>query len=898
MKKSALLLQVVFTTIFVLLVIPQTGCKKDKEKIVPEDQSTYDIPETTKLISDQKWNENIVSLDSSSWTMTFKSSIKNDYDIKTGDILFVSKGRGLLRKILSINQEGSELVITTAQATMVEAWPNGRLSYRRDLTEDLKKAKLVPGEGVTIIKTGNDKDREAFTVGWEKEIADNVTLSGVLKFTPEVYIFAVWHGYKPDTVILTLTSTETLELNSTVNIASLNLKKEISLITIPLPPIWVAGTPVKITPEFKIILGANLDIKSEVSTGITQMLSFTSGFQYINGDVSIINEMDKNLQPLPPTLTNTLNAKAFIKPELNMIIDNIVSPYFNLEMYGQLEAELGTTPWWILYGGLKSRAGFKIGFWGWIVHKEVFNIGMDIFDYKIPLADAEGHINIFPEADFSVSPENGSVGTVFYFDASGCSDEEDEPGQLKVRWDWENDGKWDTQYSTNKEATHVYSSAGNYTVTMEVIDTEGAMDVTSKQINVSQNTIPVAEFEVEPESGAIGTVFYFDYSGSHDEEDGVTYLEFRWDWEGDGIWDTEFEDFDYDDITHVYEQAGDYNVKLQVKDTDGAMGDTVQTIHVLNTYAPVASFTIDPQTGNNTTVFTFDASGSYDEEDPVEVLQVRWSWSYDNEWDTEWTTDKTIEHLFSGAGTKIIKLIVKDSDGNTNITSQELIVDEFDGVPCPGIPTVTYGGQVYHTVLIGDQCWFKENLNIGTRIPLSSAQTDNGTMEKYCYEDDENYCDIYGGLYQWHELMQYVETPGPKGLCPEGWHVPTDGDWKVLEGTVDSIYGVGDPEWDKTGYRGYNAGLNLKSKEWWFNAGNGIDKYGYKALPAGYSNFVTGNFYDLGKRGMFWTSTKGNNNETAFNRTFTYTWAPDEVYRYSYSVHTTLGYSVRCLKDN
>lgn len=894
MKKFAFF-RVLLAAILVLLVVCQSGCKKDKDETVPETPSTYDIPETTKLISDQKWDEYIVSLDSSSWTITFKSSIKNDYDLITGDILFISKGQGQLRKILSINEEGSELVITTIQATIVEAWPNGRLSYRRDLTEDLKKAKLIPGEGVTIIKTSKDENRETFTVEWEKEIYDHVSLNGVLEFSPEVYIFAVWHGLTPDTVILTLTTTETLEINSTVNIASLELKKEISLVTIPLPPIWVAGTPVKVTPVFEIILGANLDIKSEVSTGVTQMLSFTSGFQYINGDVSIINEMDKNLQPLPPTLTNTLNAKAFIKPELNMIIDNVISPYFNLEMYGELEAELGTTPWWTLYGGLKSRTGFKLGIWGWIIHKEVFTIGIDIFDYKIPLADAEGHINTFPDADFLVSPENGSVGTIFHFDASGCSDEEDETSELKVRWDWENDGDWDTQYSTNKEAAHVYSSAGNYTVTLEVIDTEGAMDLTSEQINVSQNTIPVAVFDVEPESGAIGTVFYFDYSESHDEEDGLTYLEFRWDWEGDGIWDTEFEDYDYDEKTHIYTQAGDYNVKLQVKDTDGAIGDAVQIVTVLNSHAPVASFTIDPQTGNTATVFTFDASGSYDEEDPVEVLQVRWNWNNNTDWDTDWSTNKIVEHEYSGSGTKIIKLIVKDSDGNTNITSRELTVEEFDGVPCPGIPTVIYGGQVYHTVLIGDQCWLKENLNIGARIPISSAQTDNGVIEKYCYEDDENYCDVYGALYQWNELMQYIETPGSQGLCPESWHVPTDGDWKVLEGTVDSLYGIGDPEWDKTGYRGFNAGLYLKSDQWWFNSGNGIDKHGYTVFPAGYGNINTGNFYGLGKEGYFWTSTKGNNNGTAFNRKFKYN--NDKIHRYSYSVYMTYGYSVRCLKD-
>jgi len=83
-------------------------------------------------------------------------------------------------------------------------------------------------------------------------------------------------------------------------------------------------------------------------------------------------------------------------------------------------------------------------------------------------------------------------------------------------------------------------------------------------------------------------------------------------------------------------------------------------------------------------------------------------------------------------------------------------------------------GKTYNTVLIGTQCWMRENLNIGTRIDGSQNQTDNGTIEKYCYDDLESNCDIYGGLYQWDEAMQYVTTQGVQGICPAGWHLPTD----------------------------------------------------------------------------------------------------------------------------
>jgi len=88
-----------------------------------------------------------------------------------------------------------------------------------------------------------------------------------------------------------------------------------------------------------------------------------------------------------------------------------------------------------------------------------------------------------------------------------------------------------------------------------------------------------------------------------------------------------------------------------------------------------------------------------------------------------------------------------------------------------GASKVNYGGKAYNTVLIGDQCWLKENLDIGTMI--TSSPSNNGIIEKYCYGNIESNCDIYGGLYQWDEAMQYATIEGAKGICPDGWYIPT-----------------------------------------------------------------------------------------------------------------------------
>ncbi|MEI7813122.1 MAG: FISUMP domain-containing protein, partial [Ignavibacteria bacterium] len=97
-----------------------------------------------------------------------------------------------------------------------------------------------------------------------------------------------------------------------------------------------------------------------------------------------------------------------------------------------------------------------------------------------------------------------------------------------------------------------------------------------------------------------------------------------------------------------------------------------------------------------------------------------------------------------------------------------------------GTSTVTYSGKTYHTVQIGSQCWLKENLDVGTMVNGSRNQINNGTTEKYCYDDKPSNCATYGGLYQWDEAMAYSTTPGSKGICPTGWHIPTDAEYQTL----------------------------------------------------------------------------------------------------------------------
>ncbi len=213
-------------------------------------------------------------------------------------------------------------------------------------------------------------------------------------------------------------------------------------------------------------------------------------------------------------------------------------------------------------------------------------------------------------------------------------------------------------------------------------------------------------------------------------------------------------------------------------------------------------------------------------------------------------------------------------------------------IPCPSAPTIDYQGQVYTTVQIRSQCWMKENLNVGNMIPLGQNMEDNGAFEKYCYDDDPDNCDDFGGFYQWDEVMQYTTEEGGQGICPPGWHVPTDEEWKVLEGVMDSQFGIGDPEWDLVLNRGYDAGYNMKATTSWTGTGNGSDLLGFAALAGGHIDY-TNVFSGFGEYCDWWTSTE-KSNSNAYRRGL-YT-----LYDLSFRAFLgpkTQGFNVRCVKD-
>ena len=91
-----------------------------------------------------------------------------------------------------------------------------------------------------------------------------------------------------------------------------------------------------------------------------------------------------------------------------------------------------------------------------------------------------------PIASFTVTPASGATDTVFGLDASGCSDIQDPTSALEVRWDWNDDGTYDTGWSTTKTITYQYTTTGTKSIRMEVKNTRGLTSETTRNVSVTQ----------------------------------------------------------------------------------------------------------------------------------------------------------------------------------------------------------------------------------------------------------------------------------------------------------------------------------------------------------------------------------------------------------------------------
>ena len=695
-----------FTVLIIVTVaLTYNSCKKKGSEDPPPDPIEFQISPEAKFITDNDWQSMLESIDSTTYTLTFHKDLLNTYSFTQGNLIVSSVGNGLLRKVESIDLSGNDVQIQTSQATLEDLIQQGDIDYSGSLNVSQIKSITYHYPGITLDTINTKSTDDTFYWDIDTEISPQIQLQGNFQYTSD-FIFQIQmrllqglkkvkFGFEGDEEFnLALIAGQQFTLNKQVTLVTVYFTP--IFITLPVPPFVIVVVPV-----LEIKLGVEGYANANITTTLSQAFTIETGLQYLKdeGWSSYMNDT-KTFDYTPPQLNVNASAEAFLKPELSMLIYNLLGPYINAKGYGRIEADLTQNPWWKMYYGFNVSGGAKATI-----------LGRELFDF--------------------------SVGDLLSWEQEVGQSSSGTPPTIT------------TNTVTNITETSA-TCGGNVT-------DQGSSSVTAKGVCWSTSSNPTT-------------------SDSHTTD-------------GNG--------------------TGSF--------TSNITGLTANTPYYVRAYAT------------------------------------------------------------NSAGTAY---------GN----QQSFTTQGGGGGSCEGVSSINYQGQMYNTVEIEDQCWLKENLNIGIIVNGSQEQTNNGQIEKYCYNNSTSNCEKYGGLYQWDEMMQYVTSQGAQGICPDGWHIPTDGEWKILEGSVDSQYGIGNSVWNQTGFRGYDAGKNLKDEIDWSDGANLFD---FSSFHTGNRHYSLKNFHNLDDSGLYWCSDDMGSSEAYYRLMHN---GNDGVNRTT--TDKGMGFAVRCIKDN
>lgn len=332
--------------------------------------------------------------------------------------------------------------------------------------------------------------------------------------------------------------------------------------------------------------------------------------------------------------------------------------------------------------------------------------------------------------------------------------------------------------------------------------------------------------------------------------------------------------------SHIYASAGTYTVSLTATNITGSNTLTKTNYIVVSPagYSPVAAFSANPTTINEGQSVQFTDQSTNN--------PTSWSWDFG---DGGTSNAQNPSHTYSSAGTYSVLLRVTNNYGSNTLTKTTYITVNAVIGDIIFNPNLTYGsvtdidGNVYKTIQIGTQVWMAENLRttkyrngdvISTTTPATlDISSESSPKYQWAHSGNESRAVFYGRLYTWYAAID------SRGVCPTGWHLPTDSEWSLLVSFLggDSVAGGKLKETGTTHWQDPNFGATNSS--------------GFTALPSGGRSY-NGQFSDFGTHAMWWTPYVSSKIDVLRRNLYYNT---GEIYAIGDT--EVSGFSIRCVKD-
>jgi len=861
-------------------------------------------------------------------SLTFSSLPVGLTGASAGDVIFAEQTTnapdGLLRKIVSVQTVGGQTIIQTEPGTLAELIEDGGFSFKGKISNSLAAGStqgVAISQGVTLSRairadsycSGTPTDYVLnFT---DKIITDEVSISGCVGFDVDLDLQGKFKGKETEYFRFVVGSSLVSALDATTSAASSGLPISVEY-TQPLGHYWFtvpAGVvPIPVKTELALAISVSGQASAAVTAGLGISVVSDVGIEINDGTPNFIKSVTPQADIIGPYIDASGNLKAGFGPEVSLKICDVAGPQLALTAYGKLDADISRNPWWTFDAGLDTTIDIAIGMPSGLGKINGFgllprSIGIDYnlasFNlWNITLAQANGAFagsNSSPTAQFSYSPTTPKAGQSVAFTNLST-----DPDADTLSWYW-NFG--DGSSSTLKNPSHTYTSAGQYSASLEASDPDGATHTANQTLTVDvastggSNSAPVANAGADL-NVATGSTVILDGSTSSDTEGDA--LTFQWGVisvpTGSNATLTNADTFNPSFTADV---GGNYVFSLVVN--DGSLDSTADSV----TITAVENSTAITTYGN----FALTAN-SYDASDWETGVSSELGGTYRvADWDdlvAFYNAGGDLSALMDalGFGWDSGSAALTYSGSKNFSSTRYYFIARHDHVLPTSYSFLVHTSLDNHMIDLGSWGGSRPVLAIKTSTTTTPGTVTSLTGRVWMDRNlgasqvatAYNDAAAYGDLYQWgrgtdgHEkrtsttttTLSSSDTPGHgsfilNSYSPYDWRSPqNDNLWQGVAGTNNPC---------PAGFRLPTiAEWQAEMATWSSNDQAGAFASPLKLVSAGYRNRGDGTFYQAGSVGYYWSSTVDGAGVSVM---FFY----GDAYAYGYS--RSIGFSVRCLED-
>jgi len=352
--------------------IASTSCKKDPDSEEVAEEENFDpiIPPTTKVVSVDDCDLYLESIDTSNVTITFNKEILDYYSFEIGDVITLPVDEGYIRKITAVEEQknGGYIIISTEFIEFINALKQGEVNYNFFL--DFTSAKgLNSHKGLSLMEISEDGKEARFNIDTIIYQQGNcsIQIKGEFKLGATIHGQIQTKDWKLHKFTFNNDIGESLDLQAICNFDLLTWEEEVRFRTITFKtiPLTIGGIPFFLTPVLELYLGAQVDIESQVSTSIHQEYTLKTGVTYYQRNWTCKKDTAiKAITGQEPACSTSALFEAWVRPQVKVKINRIISPKINEKFYGELTVDPDADPWWALCVGTNVNIGVQMEYFG------------------------------------------------------------------------------------------------------------------------------------------------------------------------------------------------------------------------------------------------------------------------------------------------------------------------------------------------------------------------------------------------------------------------------------------------------------------------------------------------------------------------------------------------------